>query len=51
MKNIGCNDLILDNLIDTAKMAKYPDKKFKFKKKIYDESGKYVKTEKSFYII
>ena len=39
MKKIGCSDLILDLLVDTAKMAKHPNKKFKLKKVSYDSDG------------
>ena len=43
MKKIGCSDLILDLLVDTAKMAKYPNKKFNQKNRTYDENGKFIK--------
>ena len=43
MKEIGCSDLILDLLVDTAKMAKYPNKKFNQKNRTYDENGKLIK--------
>ena len=43
MKKIGCSDLILDLLVDTAKMAKYPNKKFNQKNRTYDENGKLIK--------
>ena len=43
MKKIGCSDLILDLLVDTAKMAKYPNKMFNQKNRTYDENGKLIK--------
>lgn len=48
MKNMGCCDLILDTLIDTAKS---PDKKYKQKNRSYDVSGKLIKKNKGFFLI
>ena len=34
MKKMGCSDLILDTLVDTAKMSRNPNIKYKQRKKI-----------------
>lgn len=51
MKKIGCSDLILDTLVDTAKMAKNPNAKYKQPKRTYDSTGKLIKRYRGYYII
>ena len=51
MKKMGCSDLILDTLVDTAKMSKNPNVKYKQRKKIYDSTGKLIRKEKGYYLI
>ena len=51
MKKMGCSDLILDILVDTAKMSRNPNVKYKQRKKIYDSTGKLVRKEKGYYLI
>ena len=51
MKKMGCSDLILDTLVDTAKMSRNPNVKYKQRKKNYDSTGKLVRKEKGYYLI
>lgn len=39
LKSINCCDMVLGVLSDSAKMAKHPNKKLKFKKVSYDSDG------------
>lgn len=51
MKKMGCSDLILDTLVDTAKMSRDPNVKYKQRKKNYDSTGKLIRKEKGYYLI
>ena len=51
LTKMGCSDLILDTLVDTAKMSRNPNVKYKQRKKNYDSTGKLIRKEKGYYLI